>query len=149
MEPLHQIIHLVIGELLLLLCAQQGPLSGIGSGAFLYLYQPAMANTYCDFYVASNGANINCANFLWYTTGDVGPVTNSLNTWGTALAPNGTNYVKFVTSKPNGGWNGSSYLFTIDIQLLEPLFFLPDQHNCVLEQQVRFIQLVPLCNYIV
>ena len=83
---------------------------GLGAGSYAYHYNASWANSYVSIYIASNGANINCANFSFYSAGDVGPYTNCLNTWGTALAPAGTDHVKYTTSKPNTGWNTSSAL---------------------------------------
>ncbi len=103
-------------------CSQQGPIGGctqtasglgIGSGAFRYYQFPSTlsAATYIDIYCQTNctgtANNANCASYSYWTTGDVGPNTNCLNTWGTSLAPSGANYVRVSTTQ-GGAWNGYS-----------------------------------------
>jgi hypothetical protein len=87
-------------------CAQQGPFQGQGAGSYIYYATTALSNCYMDFYLATSGT-VTCANTLYYTTGDVGPVGNSLNQWATTLAPAGTNYVKCTVNQA-GAWNGGS-----------------------------------------
>jgi hypothetical protein len=88
-------------------CAQQGPVYGQGAGSYIYYASSALTGCYMDFYLASNGTSLGCANSGYYAGGDVGPYTNIHDTWGTSLAPAATGYVK-VTTTQAGAWNGSS-----------------------------------------